>query len=235
MLDILQTILYWSLPRVCLLCDLESEQPHLSLCKYCMQHLPWFGDGCRRCGVNLNCNAGELICDACKNNGTVYDQLYALFRYTAPLTVLINKLKFSGQIYCAELFAQLLCKQIQYKWYHKKELPEVIIPVPLHLHRYQQRGYNQVLEICLPLGRMLKIPVETKLVYRNIHTLAQSKLKLAQRLTNVQGAFAANYLPYKHIAIVDDVVTTGSTVRSLSLALLQAGVQQIDIWCVCRG
>lgn len=235
MLEILQGLLHWSMPRACLLCNFASEDPHLNICNFCMQHLPWFKEGCYKCGVKLASNDLTTICINCSENPPPFDRVYALFRYLTPINGLINNLKFAQQLYPALLFAKLLSKQIKYKWYLQQNLPEVIIPVPLHLKRYQQRGYNQVLEICRPLGKLLKTPVNTSSTHRRIHTLAQSKLKLDQRLINVKNAFVANILPYKHVALVDDVVTTGSTVRAMSLALHAAGIEQIDIWCVCRG
>jgi ComF family protein len=144
-------------------------------------------------------------------------------------------LKFNRDLYPGKLFAKLLLDSIRQRWYLNHKLPEVIIPVPLHSKRHRQRGYNQSLEICLPVARTLKIPLDLRTCKRVRNTPAQARLNKTQRSANVQNAFVAQECRYEHVALVDDVVTTGSTISALSYALLSKGVKQIDVWCICRA
>jgi ComF family protein len=127
------------------------------------------------------------------------------------------------------LLSQHLSQQLTSK-------PECIIPVPLHPKRLRQRGYNQALELARPIARGLKIKLETQLCQRIRNTLPQTELSLRSRQANLRNAFQITpTVPYQHIAIVDDVVTTGHTVYELARIFKRAGVAQIEIWAVARA
>jgi ComF family protein len=236
MLDIIEQMSAWILPRVCVGCGFNSGCLHLDLCQYCKKNLPWLAMRCYSCGLRLDTHNEAIICDKCRNQPPEFNCLYALFEYAPPLTKLINQLKFSKKLNVGALLGYLLTETIMQSWYRKKSLPEVIIPVPLHERRLKQRGYNQALEICTPVSKNLQIPLNTQLCKRIKYTRQQTRLDKSQRIDNLEGAFSVNLaLNYKHVAIVDDVVTTGSTVKALSIALRNAGVEIIDVWCVCRA
>jgi ComF family protein len=113
--------------------------------------------------------------------------------------------------------------------------PEIVIPVPLHPSRLRARGYNQALEIARPLSNLLKIPMDADTCVRLRAITPQEGLGKEERRTNVRGAFGVTRpLRAKHIAVIDDVVTTGSTTTEIAQALLQAGADRIDIWGVAR-
>ena len=115
-------------------------------------------------------------------------------------------------------------------------LPDAILPVPLHRRRIWNRGYNQALEIARPIARHFNLPVLSGYVLRTRHTAAQSTLLSRQRKANVRGCFKiARRLPFQRIAIVDDVVTTGSTVQELARMLVSEGVREIYVWCIARA
>lgn len=114
-------------------------------------------------------------------------------------------------------------------------LPQAILPVPLHHKRLQQRGFNQALELVKPMANALNIPLLKAAVIRQKYTHAQSALDYTQRQTNVADAFAlTQHLPYQHIAIFDDVITTGATVAALAELLTQSGIKQVEIWSFAR-
>jgi ComF family protein len=115
-------------------------------------------------------------------------------------------------------------------------LPELIIPVPLAPRRYRQRGFNQAHELAGPLARLLRVPVRPDLVVRQKETLEQLPLDRKQRRRNVRDAFAAPAaLPARHVAILDDVVTTGSTVTELARVLALSGAERIEVWAIARA
>ena len=113
---------------------------------------------------------------------------------------------------------------------------DVIIPVPLHNKRLKFRGFNQVQEILRPLCKSKQIIIADLICKRTHNTKPQACLRAKWRKRNLQGAFKiTKKIAYDHIAILDDVFTTGSTVQALSMAFRDAGVSQIDVWCICRA
>lgn len=235
MIDILAQFAAWWLPRVCAVCGFISDNVYLDLCSLCKRNLPWIDLRCYKCGEKLKTAHDAVLCQQCISTSPPYDRLCALFSYEPPLNKLINRLKFNRDLYPGKLFATLLQQAIQEKWYANQILPEVIIPVPLHIKRQHQRGYNQALELSVPIAKSLKIPIDVHTCKRIRNTPAQARLNKAQRSTNLVGAFIAERCNYEHVALVDDVVTTGSTIAAVSNVLLASGVKQIDVWCVCRA
>jgi ComF family protein len=165
--------------------------------------------------------------------------LYAIFSYDPPITKLITGLKFGDQLYSGRLLGELLVEHVENKWYKDEMLPEAIIPVPLHEKRLRKRGFNQVVELLGPLKKKLDIPILRHACVRKKITKAQSGLNSTQRKQNIKNAFVipdiSEFAGLDYVAVVDDVVTTGSTVNALCAVLKEAGVQQIDVWCICRA
>ncbi len=236
MLDLWSQLSAWVLPRVCVCCHFNSEELYIDLCVWCKGNLPWLRDCCYQCGLPLDHIKESIFCDKCQNHPPAYDRLCALFSYKPPISNLVNKLKFGGILYHGPMFASLLAEAIQQRWYVDQPLPQAIIPVPLHLKRLRKRGYNQAVEIAQPLAKMLRLPLDVTTCIRIINTRQQTRLSKELRQQNLTRAFLAeNARHYSHVALLDDVVTTGSTVRAVSNALLDVGVENIDVWCVCRA
>lgn len=232
----LQQLATWLLPRLCAGCGFNSDDPDLGLCSYCRVRLPWLENRCYQCASPLQRPSEVIICDKCKACAPQFNRVCALFDYKAPLPRIIATLKFGQQLYPAEIFGNLMADAIIDKWYYKQSFPQLIIPIPLHIKRHRERGYNQAAEIAKPISKITNIPLELNACIRHKSTKAQSKLDRAKRLRNLSAAFSVNLgKKYQHVAIVDDVMTTGSTVRAVSQALVAAGVQCVDVWCVCRA
>jgi len=150
-----------------------------------------------------------------------------------PVDYLIKRLKFGHQLSHAKVLGTLLAQHLS-----QQEIGGVdaILPVPLHRARLRKRGFNQALELARELSRVLDIPI-FKGVKRVVNTTAQTLVKGEDRATNLSGAFAIKSgieLP-RHVAIVDDVITTGSTGNELARALKQAGVANVSLWAVARA
>jgi ComF family protein len=197
-----------------LLCH-EPTPKRLPLCDDCEPILPWI-----------------------KNNQTNYshyfNKLVILFEYDFPINKLITQLKFQHQLPHANLFGKLLTSKIKQS-YQNTPLPSLIIPVPLHFKRLKERGFNQALEIAKPISKKLKIPLEKTICYRKKYTEAQSALSQKERRTNLSNAFALiKNIPDKHIALVDDVITTGQTLNELAKILRENGAEKIDVWCCAQ-
>lgn len=177
--------------------------------------------------------AGGFICGQCQRSPPPFDQGLALFRYEGLVRALIADFKFHQRLPLGRLFGQLLAETA--RWQPQAALPEVLVPVPLHRRRLRERGYNQSLEVARVIGRELKIPVDGHGVERAFSTPPQLSLAREQRLVNVRDAFRVRATrSARHVAIIDDVVTTAATVGELARALRQAGAERIDVWAIAR-
>lgn len=235
MIDILAQISNWCLPRICVGCSFNSNNSHVDLCSFCKTNLPWLDECCYQCGAPMDKITESVVCEHCQQSPPPFNRLCALFTYQQPIIKLLGNLKFGKQLFPAQMFANLLMEAVLQYWYVKQPLPELIIPVPLHPRRHRQRGYNQAFEICAPLAKSLSIPVDLDFCQRIKYTQPQTRLEKEHRISNVADAFVARNKAYENVVILDDVITTGSTVKELSLALQNVGVKNIDVWCICRA
>jgi ComF family protein len=216
-------------PPVCALCG-ASGSAGLDLCTHCQTDLPFLGIACLRCARPLSI---PETCGACQQQAPPQDRTLSAFRYAAPLDHLILQLKFHGKLHLAQLLGKLTAQQLE-QCVHSP--PECIIPVPLHPTRLRERGFNQALELAQPVAARLKIPINYQVVYRRRNTATQSGLPRQERKRNMRGAFALRgTLTARHVAIMDDVLTTGHTVGELTRTLRGAGVQIIEVWTCARA
>lgn len=158
------------------------------------------------------------------------------FWYKEPLKTLIQHYKFHQKLFLTPILGQLLADFIQ-NHYQKNSLslPQSIIPIPLHPKRLQERGYHQVGELAKIIAKNIQRPLDLNACRRIRHTAPQSTLPVNERKTNIQHAFDASIITQEHIAIIDDVITTGETVSAFIQALLAKNLAlQIDIWCLAR-
>lgn len=214
------------------LCQLCRGPATFYICPACWQDLPSLPHSCIQCAQILP-DAG-LKCGPCLNHPPAFDCVYALFPYAPPISELIIQLKFQHKLHYAHALGKLLAVAIS-QWYAEKQLPELIIPVPLHPSRLRERGFNQAVEIARPISRAFAIPLDKYNVMRIKPTATQSSLPATKRKKNTAGAFQSLYdYSGMRIAILDDVMTTGHTVNALSALLKKQGAVRIDIWCCAR-
>ena len=226
----LKRIQSW-LPSTCLLCG-ESQAVDDVLCQPCAEELPGNAPACTRCGAHLPVITSLPVCGRCLRRPPTLDRTVAAFRYAPPLDHLIQRFKFDRKLALGPLFAEAMVRAVQ----DQGARPECLIPVPLHPARLRQRGYNQAVELARPLGEALNIPVELDAVSRVRATLTQSELPADQRRGNVKDAFnALRPFPYQHVAIIDDVMTTGSTLHEMARTLRRAGVETVEAWVCARA
>lgn len=217
-------------PPTCLLCGDQGEED-LDLCRSCRESLPYLNNTCQTCGLPLS-QQDLPSCGACLREPPPFDRMICAFRYEEPIRHLIQSLKFGSRHANARLLGALLAESIN----TTQALPEVVIPVPLHPLRYRERRFNQALEIARAVTGRLNLPLDYRTCHRIRPTNAQARLHADDRRKNIRRAFAvSSYLPYRHIALLDDVVTTGATVRELATTLRRAGADQIDIWACARA
>lgn len=222
----------WLFPPTCLLCG-DAGVAGRDLCPACTAALPFNRLACPRCARPLAVR-GAVACGECLRHPPSFDASFALLRYQEPVCHLVRALKFHARHPCARLLGGLLGEALAATGH---PLPERILPVPLHPSRYRARGYNQSLEIARHVSRCLSIPLDAQSCRRVLATVPQTELADAKaRRRNVRDAFAlAQPLRGRHVAIVDDVMTTGATVNALAAVLRKAGAQRIEVWAVARA
>jgi ComF family protein len=177
---------------------------------------------------------GELICGVCQRHPPVFHRTVAPYIYAAPLDRLIQQFKFNRRLDLARPLAGLMGASLTLR---DGAYPQLLVPVPLHPQRLRKRGFNQARELARVIGRELDIPLATpKLCQRLRATAMQADLPARQRQGNVRGAFAVTApLSVGHVAIVDDVMTTGHTAAELARTLRRAGAESIEVWVCARA
>lgn len=234
----LKKLIAWLLPHTCLLCNQKVVEIGGQLCSDCHADLPWQLITCRVCAYPLAASdligADNAVCGQCLSEPPPFSFSHSALQYQAPVDHWVVALKFRQQLVYAQLLADLFLQTLS-KQGRNEGKPELIIPMPLHAQRLRERGYNQALEIAKPLAKKLRIPLAPHACQRIVATAPQASMSASERKENVKQAFRVSPdLKAKHVVIVDDVVTTGSTVAELSRALRQAGVERVEVWCCAR-
>ncbi|MAF83712.1 MAG: phosphoribosyltransferase [Chromatiales bacterium] len=163
-------------------------------------------------------------------------RMLSALAYDYPVDRIIAGAKFHQRLDFASVLGELLAMYLFSlgRWM-SVELPDVIVPVPLHRRRWAARGFNQAAEIAAPVARQLGLSLRLDACHRIRHTLEQTSLTGSARRHNLVGAFAApDDLTGLRLAIVDDVLTTGSTALAVAAAVKAAGARDIQIWTVAR-
>ncbi|VAX05273.1 Competence protein F homolog, phosphoribosyltransferase domain; protein YhgH required for utilization of DNA as sole source of carbon and energy [hydrothermal vent metagenome] len=225
-LHTIQSLVY---PPTCILCGAPGDKEQ-DLCVNCRHDLPHNTNPCLKCALPLPATTSS-ICGQCQQQPPQYNLCLAAFRYEYPLEHLVSGFKFRDKLAYGRLLSTLLGDYLE----QRSEIPELLIPVPLHSARLRERGFNQALELARPLSQRFDIPIDSHTAIRNRPTVSQLGLNKQERRCNIRGAFElAGKLTAKHIAIIDDVVTTGNTVSELAAVLLRSGVTRVDVWAVGR-
>ena len=219
------------LPPCCVLCSLPSGS--ICICDGCKSDLPLPGPHCSRCGLPLGSKL-DKICGACIQKAPPYTRTVFPLLYAFPVDQLVQGLKFRRQVASGRVLSHLMCEHIVKQ---ELSLPDMLVPVPLHRLRLIKRGFNQAYELGAYAGRTLDIPLLGNALRRRRNTSAQSGLDRKQRLRNVRGAFHWNgwAKPGKHVALIDDVMTTGTTVGECARVLKRAGARRVDVWVAARA
>lgn len=217
------------LPAHCLLCGAPGAGG-LDLCHDCAAELPRNRHCCARCALPLPESAA--LCGQCQRKAPPWDAAWVPFRYGWPLDRLESRYKFGADLAAGRVLSTLWLREPG-----SVTPPQLIVPVPLHRARLRERGYNQALELARPLAQALGVPLRHDVLRRNRVTQAQTDLGAVARRRNVRDAFTARShvaLP-AHVALLDDVMTTGATLAECAGTLRRAGVLRIDIWALARA
>ncbi len=220
----------------CMLCLNPGVTTTLGLCDACHADLPWQGMHCRQCALPLP--TADARCGHCLTQPPSFAQTVSPFLYRFPVDSLIPAFKYHDQLTYGRMLANLLLEAVQHHYAeHSQALPDLLLPMPLHRTRLARRGYNQALELARPLAKSLNIPLDYSNLIRTRSTRPQQGLDAPARRQNLLGAFRCrnpDSLRGLHLALIDDVMTTGTTADEASRTLLGAGAASVSIWCVAR-
>lgn len=193
----------------------------------------WFCPACsaRMQTIPLPMQRHQLTLDYPRDHLSL--EVLSPLRYATPISDAIQALKFDGARHTAAPLAKYLVEA----WHAHNLSADFIVPIPLHPRRMRERGYNQSEELACCLSMQAGIPIELRALQRARHTRQQSQLEAAERLVNVRGAFTADVFicAGKHIMLLDDVTTTGATLRECCMAMLDAGAAHVSALTLARA
>jgi ComF family protein len=217
-----------------LLCA-EPAEENIPICMACETELPWLGDHCQTCALPLP--GTGLTCGQCLKQPPAFERVAAPWAYSFPLDTLITRFKHSAKWPFGRLLADLLAQYLQHRFDEDLNRPDALVPVPLATKRLRQRGFNQAAMLARWLGGHLDIPCDETLLLRTQDTSAQQDLNAEARKKNLRNAFALTpgaQIKGRHLALVDDVLTTGATAQALARLLMDAGAARVDVYCLAR-
>lgn len=216
---------------MCVVCGTWSAT---ALCFDCERRFADTVARCERCASPMPASAP--LCGECLRDAPPFLRCHCAFGYVFPWDRLITRFKFSGQVELGAVLASRLAVALLAQ---SAALPDAVVAVPLSRRRLAERGYNQSWEIARVLGRQLGVATWPTLLRRTRDGAHQVDLPLPLRRRNMRGAFAVDAarvpaLCGRHVAVVDDVMTSGATLREAATALLNAGAARVDAWVLAR-
>jgi len=219
----------------CLICD-EAAETADCVCNACETELPWLMEHCEVCALPLAMDG--LVCGQCLRQPPAFKQVIAPWTYSFPVDTLISRFKHQARWPLGHMLGRLLGHYLQHRFdNHPLTRPDILLPVPMARRRLRERGYNQALMLARWLSADLNLPHDEHLLLRPYETVAQQALDAKTRKRNLLNAFAlapGADVRGRHLALVDDVLTTGATAHSLARLLINAGARQVDVYCLAR-
>lgn len=226
------------LPQPCILCQLPSSSGKaFALCDYCHYALPWLDHACVLCALPL-ADPNSQFCGQCIKTPPSFIGTKIPFRYAYPLDHIILDFKFQHKFAKAKTLSFLMMEYLE-DAYQNEPLPDAIIPIPIYWKRRFLRGFNQTEMLGHDLANKLSIPLLNHICVRTSHHQTQKDSNRQSRQSNLKNAFQVPLkkrplIEGKHLALLDDVVTTGATTREVSKLLLANGAASVVIWALAR-
>ncbi len=198
------------------------------LCPACLADLPWHTQPqCPQCATPTP--LGQT-CGACLKRPPAFERTVAALGYAFPLDRLIPRLKYQGRLAIAPALGECLARVVE-----GTPAPDRLIAMPLHAKRVRERGFNHATEIAREVSKRLDLPLDTASCQRIRDTPPQMGLKHDARRRNLRGAFACTgNVRGQRIALIDDVMTTGTSLDELAATLKRAGAREVTCWVAAR-
>lgn len=232
---IVEFILHLLYPERCVVCDGILEDAASGICPECCGKLAYIKEPrCRKCGKQLFEDEKEF-CDGCKGRKQYFDRGIILFSYNEAMKKSIYRFKYANRREYKKFYAKEICRCLgrEIRGFHA----DAILPVPLHKKRQRQRGYNQAELIAVQVGVELGIPVYAKILQRSRDTKPLKTMGRTERENNLKKAFKLweNDVKLNKVIIIDDIITTGSTINEAAAVLREAGVREIYFVALSSG
>jgi ComF family protein len=214
------------LPQACFLCG--ARVTGRLLCAGCEADLPALpAPSCPQCALPT---PGGEVCGACLKHPPTFDRTLAVFAYAFPLDTLVKQCKYAHATSLTAFFAEQMALRAA-----ADDKLDFLLPMPLHPARLAQRGFNQAAETARRLSPRVGIPCLPTACQRVRDTPSQAGLDLKARQRNLRGAFTCSLdLTGKRVALIDDVMTTGSSLNELARVVRKAGAVEIQAWVLAR-
>lgn len=217
-------------PPRCVLCGRSGQGVDVDLCAPCEAELPFNVVHCEICSAPLQTSA-RSICGACLRRRPLFDTSRIPFRFAYPIDHMVRRLKYGSAVAMGRVLGELFARRMQ-----SGSSPDLLLPVPLAGRRFRERGYNQAIVLAEHIHSTASIALRTDVLVRTRETQVQAGLDQRERRRNIHDAFeVVTALPAAHIAILDDVVTTGSTANEIARVLKRAGAQRVEVWAIARA
>lgn len=205
------------------------------VCPSCRQKLPYIKEPkCKKCGKEMEKEEQEY-CRDCQRFSHSFDKGGAVFAYDQVMRKSISMFKYHNRREYARFYAAEMYEHCRH--FLNTCNPDVILPVPIHRQKKRQRGFNQAELVAKKLGKMMKVPVDSKYLIRREKTVPQKELSRQKRKANLKQAFKVNKTnrTYERVLIVDDIYTTGATIDAISEILRENQVKIIFFLTICVG
>ncbi|HLX24888.1 MAG TPA: ComF family protein [Usitatibacter sp.] len=215
------------LAQDCALCGGRSDSE--LVCPECRDALPRIARACARCAIPLATKA--MFCGECARPARHrFDDALAVFEYRFPVDRLVQRFKYAGDLAMGRWLAERLAAAAA-----NRERPDLVVATPLANRSLRERGFNQALVLARHVCAALALPCELAAVSKERETPKQEGLGRRQRVENLRDAFRCELrLSGEHVALVDDVVTTGATASALARVLRERGAGRVSVWAVAR-
>ena len=219
-------------PQTCCFCGKISKE---YICKDCIEKITYIEEPvCKKCGKPIRYEEAEY-CGDCAKTVFSYEQGKSIWLHTDAVRWSVYQFKYHNRRIFGKFYAQELFR-IYGKWIRENNI-NVIIPIPLHKKRQRNRGYNQSEIVARELGKLLRLPVNTKAVVRARNTKPQKELSHKERYHNLKEAFhvTKHWKGERHVLLIDDIYTTGNTIDSMAKLLRQKGAEKVWFLTISIG
>ncbi len=217
----------------CYFCKTKSKQ---LICRHCLNGFTFNNQYCDSC--KLPTPIAIERCGQCQKTPPQYDLIVSPLVYSGLARALITDLKFSSHYHASHPLCQLLAEALKqtYRTSDSSKWPDVLIPVPSHVERIRERGFCHMNLLSQHLITHLakKIPINPQLLLKSQHLAPQHERNKKQRHTLKASSFICSQTVPNHVALFDDVVTTGSTIDACITKLKESGAKRVDVWSLAR-
>lgn len=216
-------------------CHICRRWQSQAICSTCLTTWQCATRRCQRCAITLPATHHDDVCTSCEDVSPEFDRAIAAVDYDGPWPELLTRLKFTGATALARPLATMLAERI----HERRAQADLVVPVPLSRQRMAERGYNQSWLLAKHIERQLAVAARFDVLTRRQHTQRLMSLTAEERALQIRDVFEVTasgqaLIDGRHVAIVDDVMTTGATLDACARTLLEAGARSVSAWVVAR-